>query len=661
MPDENKERDEQQTDEAKINKPVELDVSVSYNNNSAVKNGTVASTDSGLERMRISIGRGVSFSSSDGDTKNFSTLDYALKTDNAENETTGLQFQDLKDYYQASGNDAAKTYTYLKNTIIENKDNSDFLRTTVSDMLGELSDSYDDNQEHKDLGSPEKVLDSLMNMEPDEKLSGLVCATIHEFMMTTLNDCGIKAALVCGTQEDGNHATLIYQVKDGEYIWNNYDCSMVVEASNIKDAIREVYKNNSTLQSFGNITIIGKDGSYQEYAFKEESAFGDKMDKRDYNSKVGFEMDTKTSLNGNVTYSNTGISANAGVNLAYENENKASATSLNAGYKNNSKTSMFMESQSIGLNVGHSTETKSENKSNFFSVDGVVSYIKGKIPAYRQEILIESKFDSEAMYNDIKAWKLAHNENLSEDEIANFKSVYGKGKIETQMGTTRPAETKEYLTTFVNIQGGEKKTLVEDGNLKLENTANAGLMGNVTFCLKGGIGGDARILAEDALTLTTSTPKAIFTNTLNGGLVGDLRLTSGEQKPSVQPGVKLNFQSGVDYKPNDNTQIKAEAGTYAVVTNPSKDYGVEGSLFAAYRPSGSKSVVFGSASAAYEGQRLTIGGFNEKTENNLSLQTTLGVQLSSNSTVSATYKQKQDWLNSTRNNSEFTLNYRMNF
>ncbi|MBD8972427.1 MAG: hypothetical protein EGQ63_01115, partial [Clostridiales bacterium] len=38
----------------------------------------------------------------------------------------------------------------------------------------------------------------------------------------------------------GNHATLLYQVDDNKYVFNNYSQQLTVEANNIKDAIREV-------------------------------------------------------------------------------------------------------------------------------------------------------------------------------------------------------------------------------------------------------------------------------------------------------------------------------------------------------------------------------------------------------------------------------------
>ena len=280
----------------------------------------------------------------------------------------------------------------LKNFIIENKDtNPDLVQIAISHLLDNAEHYYDkgtDNWLHisgftrKHQGnSSEEMLLKLMNTKNSECLSGFVCSTISEFGMHVLEECGINAVMLCGDGGDSNHTTLLWQRSDGKFVQNDYGFSHLLNATNIKDAAREVYKNNLGLSTNGYIYFVDEHGSYQEFSMKEEAVWGRELDKRDYNNQSVFNhnVNSKSSINGNVHFSNRGaVEAEVSGSLAYQNEDKTKSkeTTFALGYKKSGVTSLADSSVSIGGKVEHKSETITDDGKKFSDLKVVVDLTK---------------------------------------------------------------------------------------------------------------------------------------------------------------------------------------------------------------------------------------------------------------------------------------------
>ena len=264
--------------------------------------------------------------------KTYSTRDYTSAT---------LTLDNLRNIYKTSGNSVSAAYKSITDFIIENKDNPEVLNHEISNLLSEANGRYDSGKHHSVVGAkPADTLEKLLTT--DNEVEGLVCTTIHEFVMQTLNDCGMKAVLVCGGTDGGNHATLLYQKSDGNFVWNNYGNSINISASNIKDAVSLVYKKSGQLDSCGYYTIINGKASYQEFALDKDATFGDKMDKRNYNDSTPFSDNTiaqNSSIKGRVEVSNLGnIKAGVDTVLAKQSDDKSSTLNVSAEYRTNNNS-----------------------------------------------------------------------------------------------------------------------------------------------------------------------------------------------------------------------------------------------------------------------------------------------------------------------------------
>ncbi len=609
-----------------------------------------------------------------------------------------LTVSQLKNY-KNQGHNSENCYEYLKSYILNNKDNQELLQNTVSSILGDLQDSYDSEVTHKDIGASQtEVLDKILNTETGEELSGLICTTIHEFLMKTLNDCGINAVLLCGTNDGSNHTTLLYQRSDGKYVFNNYSEATVIDAANIKDAIREVYKSGK-LESCGYITIIDENHSYQEFAMKDEAAFGNEMDKRDYNSETPFDFDInkKSSINGSVEISSVGnVTADAGVQIVKNEEMNPREAALSLQYKNTNESSIFHNSQSIGLK----SEYKGINKKNddsevFFETKGIVSYTEGTarglVASYNEQTKqqIQKEVDEQFAQGMKNPENYHIQEGMTPDEIERMKDLYKtflgieyvprpedlagrkyvevetKGKVKLPLKMTEL--NQKYVSAFFKGALGKKTNLIQTDKTEITNIGKATLEGGFSIAAKtddihdaGGIFGDARLVLEDGIGMNNTVGKFTLNNIINTGLVADLGLTSGEQKPKIQPGIKLNAASSVKYDLSDNFEIMAGVNAHAVITQPAKDSGISGGVAAEYRPAGTDVTIFGNSNVSIVRQNLSVGGFNQLTENNKKFSVSVGAKLNEKTALSVGYTKESDALNKTRNNSSVMVGVKIN-
>lgn len=573
--------------------------------------------------------------------KTYSTRDYTSAT---------LTLDNLRNIYKTSGNSVSAAYKSITDFIIENKDNPEVLNHEISNLLSEANGRYDSGKHHSVVGAkPADTLEKLLTT--DNEVEGLVCTTIHEFVMQTLNDCGMKAVLVCGGTDGGNHATLLYQKPDGNFVWNNYGNSINISASNIKDAVSLVYKKSGQLDSCGYYTIINGKASYQEFALDKDATFGDKMDKRNYNDSTPFSDNTiaqNSSIKGRVEVSNLGnIKAGVDTVLAKQSDDKSSTLNVSAEYRTNNNSELFDNSKSIGISTNYTINKGNDEHSTFKNISGIVSYTNGtnETAIYNNDAVKNMAND---IYNDVKASGHVVTEREISEQLSNFSEPaynYDKG----------------YLSTFVKGSYGQQNTIYNTPSTSIKSASQITLMGGATYNTKASsVFGDARLLGETGLKMENKTGAFTFENTINGGVAADLRLTSGEQKPALSPTVKLNVGSSVEYSPNSNLALQAEGSAYNVVSKPSKETGLNVGVKAFYKPNNSNISFFGGASTDVEKQKLTLGGFNQLTENNVKFNTVFGAQINNNTTISVGYTKTNDKLNITKNNNMFHVGFKTN-
>ena len=89
--------------------------------------------------------------------------------------------------------------------------------------------------------------------------------------------------------------------------------------------------------------------------------------------------------------------------------------------------------------------------------------------------------------------------------------------------------------------------------------------------------------------------------------------------------------------------------------------GVQGGVSAAFKPADSNVILYTDAGAGLYRQKITIGGFNEQTENKTNFSIGLGAQLNPKTSVSFRYNREHDALNKTRSNSSVTIGTRITF
>ena len=285
----------------------------------------------------------------------------------------------------ANGKSVHEIYNNMKDYILANKDtNPDNVQRAIAQLLDDSASLYDDcihrsglniffgeqGYHRENLGNNgEEILNKILAVPEGEELHGFVCSTISEFGMHLLEECGIKSTLLCGSGGSSNHTILLWQREDGKYVYTNYDQTGTIDATNIKDAAREIYKKELGLSNNGYMYFVDGDGSYQEFTMKDEAAWGNELDKRDYNNQNLFshQVADKPSIDGKVQVSGLGsISAEVKGTLAYGNDVKSKETSLSIGYKKSNGTALADNSTSIGAKIEHLGETLLENGKKFF-------------------------------------------------------------------------------------------------------------------------------------------------------------------------------------------------------------------------------------------------------------------------------------------------------
>ena len=570
---------------------------------------------------------------------------------------------DLSDYIDnpislnniKNSSELGDTYNYLTSYINANKNNPEVLANSLSYLLSDFLKLYDHNTAHISMGnSQQEILDKILATPEGKELKGFICRTMHEFVMTALHDCGIDAAIIAGGADGANHATLLYQLEDNKYIWNNYGIKLVIEASNIKDAMAQIYKQSGWLHSGGYYHINDNSCSYQEFALTKEAAFGDKMDKRDYIKYTPFDNkpnSKNTDIQVNVGISNQrNIIAETGTSFNFDKNKRRAELSLDFEYKKTNDSPLFNNSESVGADIGYKHTHKTNRGNLFFNTSLTTAYTVGETSPISYTNQYQGAISD--MEKDIID-RAAENNVKIDAESLSF-DVYETYAYDSQK--------QEYLSTFINVGAGYSSQLKSSDNMAVSQAFQCSFLSGKTRGLNtSSYYKDSRIIAEEGINFQNRSGEFTFDNTISTGIGADLRYTGGEQKLTWQPVVKLNAVSGVEYDNSDNFKLSVQGRGYMTAGPAVKETGFEAGIFTQYRPNGSNISFWGKVNTVFENQRLTIGGFNEKTENKVGLNFSAGALINPNLSVYTGYNRNIDKLNSRENYSTFTVGCKLNF
>ena len=285
----------------------------------------------------------------------------------------------LKNFYN-SGHSAEETYEYFKDTLQDlAKNDKDGFKKFVSQMLKFEGSKYDYDIPHKPIADNQaEILEKFLTSKGD--VDNAICTTIHGFMMDTLHELGIKSSLALG-EEGGGHATLIYQLEDGKYVFNDYGKSKEVQADNVMEALRKVNKSTD-FQTKGGYSIIHGDGSdyYEEYSFKDEAAYGDEIDSKSKNKNTAFtnkNISSKTGINASSQSDKAGNQQKVDVKGTYVNDNNDFRLSFGLQHKKTKQSDNFNRSSSIGAKAEAEKQVDLKNGELTFDAGLILNNVTG--------------------------------------------------------------------------------------------------------------------------------------------------------------------------------------------------------------------------------------------------------------------------------------------
>ncbi len=423
-------------EDIKLKKPAEVSAEVSYVQEQAVKNVSDLKVYETEKTTKPEYG--ISWCRGEKDTEEYQKIEEQVDLVNIYSDEAKFlhlfEFKSMRERLE-NGESLQQICGDLKSYIIKNKDcNPDAVQRAVACLLDNAEDHYDHGTDNwlgisgytrKHQGdSSEEILGKILKTPEKEEINGFVCSTIHEFGMRLLDECGIKATMLAGGTGSSNHTCLLWQRSDGKYVHSNYGKSYTLEATNIKDAAREVYKRGLGLINNGYIYFIDNNGSYQEFGMKDEAVNGNEFDKRDYNNQSAFDhsIASAPSVKGEVNVSNLGsFSANITGTLAYGNETVSKETSCSLGFKKSNQTSLADTSTSIGVKIEHKTEKVLDNGKKFSETKIMADYTSlhtDEISIGRDymQTIDHREFGDEEQIDRIKEWIEKDYENYNKIE-----------------------------------------------------------------------------------------------------------------------------------------------------------------------------------------------------------------------------------------------------
>lgn len=544
---------------------------------------------------------------------------YTALPDIEDVEYDGIDLSALRSMYSTNGGKACEVDKYIIDYLNSIKGNDDALRNFMSTFFSGLkSDFFDSSKTTCDFGDDTEVILSRVLSQPEgEVIPGWVCSNIHDLGMRYMHKCGMEAAIVSCKQNMGaGHAILIYKNGDGKYTFFNYGHADQVEADNMVDAVCQLQKSNPSLMSNGTICFVDEKGSYCKYALEDDAVWGEKIDKSARNGEMPtsniLPKKTDFSVQLNTTNLNDKSATLEGALLL--GKHKRTAITGGIGYQTNSNSQIFNTSEAFGATLGLKTVSGGNHTKTYFGVDAIVDYTQ-----------------------------------------ANYQPIPTEDGGERQQGA-------EYLTTFARGAAGIENNIDLSAHTTLTNTTQASAEGYLVagITLGTSYNGDGRLAVEDGLKLTHKSGDVTLENALSGGLLVDLRKTSGAQEFSTQLGTKFNASTSILVNPSGNVSYGIGADGYSVFTPTTTDYGIGAKTFITYKPDGSDITFGGNLGARYDHQDLSIGGINENIKNDTSFYASVSAKHKKN-TFTVGYNGKFDGINNSRNNSTVMVRYTRTF
>ena len=396
MPDKKKRKaaQEQQTQD---NKPLEVELSLSAGNKDLTTGAESQAWNTDLTKTKtIDIDVEIDYGYyTDIHTETFTNPNY-----------NALNLEALQTYYKENGNDAAKTYNYLKDFINENKDNPELLQQTVSEILGNFSEHYD-NGKHLEAPGDNIIdqFDKILNLKDNEELKGFMCESMHYTMMKALNDCGIEAVTLCvGEKTQGllpddsiGHAILLYKNSNGEYVVNNYGNTTKINAKNIVDAAKELIKTspNSIVKNPGTITLLDEKHQYQTYVLDNVAAFGKEIADKGIMNKPGapvIQSGSKVSAN----FDNNSSDKTATLGATFANQAGTVSQTFELEGKKTEESDVFNSSSSVGMKYGVAKNWNLTPQTKLYADNtAIVSNVSGSSQTLNPKVT----YDAEAIQN----------------------------------------------------------------------------------------------------------------------------------------------------------------------------------------------------------------------------------------------------------------------
>lgn len=563
-----------------------------------------------------------------------------------------LRLKDLQNFYKECRS-AEKTYLYLKETISQAKNNPEDLKNVISSLLGDFESLYDNNRNHQKIDENQvEILEKILNA--DGTLKNFICGTIHGFIMETLRECNIEAGILAGRAVNSeNHATLIYKCGDNQYIFNDYTSNSTIMATNILDAAKVAYKKSGTLESAGFFNLSDDKKSYREFIL-EEAAYNELYDKSSDNKNSPFSSPLKENSSIKVNF-NTGKNGEiiTGVESVLTNISEYNLKNLDMGiqYKKGKIGELVDNSNSIGAKFNFKKDN--QEKRLVTELGTAISYTQGSLgePDAMKKRIDDKIFNS--VINQLKTL------NFTEASITN--TINNINSINEY--TTFEKNDVKYLSAMLKAKIGKYDTLYSDSNLNVENMLQAtGMMTN-TLSIKNGIGTcmDGRITIEDGINLQHTTNISALQAYVNAGVVIDANATYGTWTPKPIFGSKVNLGISDDYKINDQTQMGLTLQGYKVKTSPAKDIGASATAYVAYKPQNTDVDLIFNTGVNMNKRNLSVGGFNEKIHDKREYTIAFKALIKDKYTLGINYNQNLDKLNKTRNKKIFGVNFGINF
>lgn len=644
------------TPEKESKKQIDVTAQITYTSDNPIVTGTLVD----VPLYNKSTGQTALFLQKDGESGG-KVFDLELNS----SETIPYGLSELRSMYSDNGGDTGQILDGMKTYIRDNVSSPTAIPLFMGNLLLDFgTDVYDMTRTHKNTGdSAQEILQNVLSLKDGERLSGFVCTNIHEFGMRLLHECDIEAAVISGKKKDeGSHAALIYKSGEGKYIFTDYGLVQEIEAPSIKEAIYIINKESMDLFSHGSIAIIDENSSYHEFALQDEAVWGEAIDKRAYNDKSLFEhnVSNNSGISANVDISSQGnISAEIEGTYAFGDSDARRNLSLGVGYRKSGETASFDSSESLGIKAGFSGINEGEKSNFFFQTTLGADYTTGSV---HDRYVKTSQYSDQSYYDSV---------NQVADEIRAMGYTDGEIQNATEQLMSAhknfsvpagPDKKNNYLTMFTRGVAGVESTVLDNERTTITNVGQVSFTGNVTFGTNGTTSktGDYRFALEDGVQMQNQLGKTTLNNNISGGVLIDNRETLGAQNMSVEIGAKFNAGSSFYTQPTENLAFGAGVSGYAVLTQPSTDYGFRASASATYRPKGSDITFTGTAGVTADYQRLHIGGFSEQTENKHSFSASIGAQYKNNK-FNLGFKKDINNINHTRDKTHFYLGYTRNF